>query len=147
MVPIAEAEVALRALGSTWEWLENGDLRTVTATVPAIRTDDQPPGARRSGEQTFFNSVVAAYTGWSDSRNKGDRAVVLGDGNGDEGCGSYLPAAAIEDAVRVMQEVCVAFPWQRGDVLLLDNRTVMHSRQPFEGPRRVLASLARDPAR
>lgn len=95
--------------------------------------------------------MVAAYTGWNDSRNRGESAVVFGGGVGAEAAsseeGRCLPASAIEDAVRVMQEVCVAFPWQRGDVLLLDNRTVMHSRQSFEGPRRILASLARDPLR
>lgn len=26
-------------LGTTWEWLANGDLKTVTAVVPAIRLD------------------------------------------------------------------------------------------------------------
>jgi hypothetical protein len=127
-------------------------LKTITATVPAIRTDDQPPGAPRSNQQTFFNSVVAAFTGWNDIRNDGARAVRLGEltpaGDGDEGEeGRYLDARAIEEAARVMREACVAFPWRRGDVLLLDNRTVMHARQSFEGPRRILASLARDPAR
>jgi hypothetical protein len=69
------------------------------------------------------------------------------EGGEEAGEGRYLDAAAIEEAARVMQEVCVAFPWRRGDVLLLDNRTVMHARRSFEGPRRILASLARDPAR
>lgn len=147
----ASAEDALRALGSSWEWLADGSLRTVTATVPAIRIDDQPASVCRSGEKTFFNSVVAAYTGWNDNRNSGEKSVVFGGGVGaeaassEEGC--YLPPDGMEEAARVMQEVCVAFQWQRGDVLLLDNRTVMHSRQSFEGPRRILASLARDPLR
>jgi D-xylose reductase len=35
----------------------------------------------------------------------------------------------------------VAFAWEKGDVLILDNRKAMHSRETFEGPRRVLASL------
>jgi hypothetical protein len=141
----------LVALGSEWRWQEDGTLQTITATVPAIRTDDQPPEAERSEQKTFFNSVVAAYTGWNDSRNDGSRAVVLGEGvqgNSAQGKeGQVMPPQAIADAVRVMQEVCVAFPWLPGDVLLLDNRTVMHSRQPFSGPRRILASLARDPLR
>ena len=143
-------------LGSSWEWQADGSLKTVTASVPAIRTDDQPTDAQRSGEKTFFNSVVAAYTGWNDSRNDGSKAVQLGperskdffqegDKDGEEIV--YLDGAAIAAAVRVMDEVCVAFPWRAGDILLLDNRTVMHARRPFEGPRRILASLARDPLR
>ena len=41
----------------------------------------------------------------------------------------------------------MAFKWEKGDVILIDNRTVMHSRRPFEGPRRILASLVLDPDR
>ncbi len=131
----------------------------MTATVHAIRTDDQPTGAKRSGEKTFFNSVVAAYTGWNDSRNDGSKAVQLGRGwsddaerEADKDCDTvnaygYLDGTAITAAVRVMDEVCVAFSWRAGDILLLDNRTVMHARRPFEGQRRILASLARDPLR
>ena len=32
-------------------------------------------------------------------------------------------------------------PWQTGDVALVDNYLVMHGRRPFEGERRILASL------
>ena len=158
--PSAGAEAALLQLGSSWEWQADGSLKTITANVPAIRKDDQPPEAARSQERTFFNSVVAAYTGWTDCRNDGTRAVLLGSrsragGNdGEEEAEEeeekekrWLDPCAMADAVRLMGELCVAFPWRAGDVLLLDNRTVMHSRRPFEGPRRILASLARDPMR
>lgn len=145
---VAGAEAALLELGSSWEWQGDGTLKTVTATVAAIRTDDQPAGAARTHQKTFFNSVVAAYTGWNDSRNEGTRAVLLGGAGAGAGEESrLLDVAAMATAVQVMDEVCVAFPWKAGDVLLLDNRTVMHSRRPFEGQRRILASLARDPWR
>ncbi len=156
--PSAGAEAALLQLGSSWEWQADGSLKTITATVPAIRRDDQPSEAARSQERTFFNSVVAAYTGWTDCRNDGTRAVLLGSRSRVEGNDGeeeedeeeekrWLDPSAMADAVLLMGELCVAFPWRAGDVLLLDNRTVMHSRRPFEGPRRILASLARDPMR
>jgi len=131
-----EAEAALRKLGSEWEWLDDGsgDVRTKTAVVPGVRTD------ARTGDKVFFNSAVAAYTGWNDSRNEGSKAVMLGDGSC---CGEE----EMLYAQQVMSEIEVAFAWQQGDVLLLDNRTVMHSRQPFTGPRRILASLSRDSRR
>jgi len=126
---VAEAERRMEAIGTRWEWLESGDLRTETATVPAIRTDE------RSGKKTFFNSMVAAYTGWIDSRNDPRRAVVCGDGDAVDG--DALEATAI-----AMTEESVAFRWQAGDMLWLDNRLVMHARRPYEGPRRILASIA-----
>ncbi len=36
----------------------------------------------------------------------------------------------------------VTFPWRQGDLLMLDNLLVMHARQPYEGPRRVLVGMA-----
>jgi hypothetical protein len=131
---VEEAEEAMKGLGSEWEWLDGDCVRTFTAVVPGVRTD------ARTGEKTFFNSVVAAYTGWNDSRNVGSKAVMLGDG-------SFVGDEEMIDAQAIMADIEVAFPWQQGDVLLLDNRTVMHSRQPFTGPRRILASLNRDSKR
>jgi hypothetical protein len=132
-----DAEEKLRALGSTWEWLENGDLKTITAVLPAIRVDE---GINRSGERTFFNSMVAAYTGWTDSRNDGRRAVQLADG-------SFCDEDAMNAATRIMDEISARIAWQKNDFVLIDNRTVMHARKPFEGKRRVLASLVKDPSR
>ncbi len=97
-------------------------------------------GPNRSNRKTFFNSIIAAYTGWNDTRNDGTKAVITSDG-------SYLNADMMEGTDKLMTEICVAFPWQKGDILLLDNRTTMHSRRPFEGERRILAALARDEKR
>jgi alpha-ketoglutarate-dependent taurine dioxygenase len=35
----------------------------------------------------------------------------------------------------------VAFPWQRGDMLVLDNVLSMHGRATFSGSRRILAAM------
>ncbi|NSL43080.1 TauD/TfdA family dioxygenase, partial [Streptomyces sp. 8P21H-1] len=55
-----------------------------------------------------------------------------------------------EDIVRRINEVYEAHtlrePWRSGDLLLVDNIRTAHSREPFEGPREVLAALA-DPVR
>jgi hypothetical protein len=43
--------------GGTFEWLENGDLKTVSKILPAIRIEE------RTNKPTWFNSIVAAYFG------------------------------------------------------------------------------------
>ncbi|MFI1356589.1 TauD/TfdA family dioxygenase [Streptomyces sp. NPDC020898] len=51
-----------------------------------------------------------------------------------------------EDVVKTLNEVYEAHtmrePWRGGDLLLVDNIRTAHSREPFEGPREVLAALA-----
>jgi hypothetical protein len=135
----AEAEASLLKLGSSWEWLPDMTLKTVTAKMPGVRADTGP---HRTNRKAFYNSIVAAFTGWNDSRNVGEKAVVL-----DNGEDTLLDATIIRHAGEIMQEISVAVTWEAGDVFILDNRTVMHSRNPFEGPRRILAGLARDPYR
>jgi hypothetical protein len=36
----------------------------------------------------------------------------------------------------------VIFPWQRGDILMLDNMLASHGREPFAGPRKVIVAMA-----
>ena len=36
----------------------------------------------------------------------------------------------------------VSFPWQKEDLLLVDNMLVAHGREPFEGPRKIAVSMA-----
>ena len=59
------------------------------------------------------------------------------------GDGGEIDLAAIDELVDVMDAETVAVPWQRGDVLWLDNLLCMHGRNPFTGPRRVLAAMTR----
>lgn len=111
------------------EWTDDG-VKTIMGPIPAIKFDSS------RDRKIWFNSMVAAYTGWKDSRNDPVRAVTFG--NGDP-----LPSDVIHDCLRVLEEECVAVPWKRGDVLLIDNWAVLHSRRSFTPPRRVLASLCK----
>ncbi|CAI5522463.1 unnamed protein product [Closterium sp. Naga37s-1] len=155
-------------LGVKLEWQADGSVRTVSGPIPALRVDTRPlpslstkprvaqeevrdeqvreeevgEGEVREEEvrgeevrEAWFNSMVAAYTGWKDVRNDPTKAVTFGDGEA-------LPGEVVLAVEEEMERLAVAVPWRRGDVLLVDNLTVQHSRRSFEPPRRILASLA-----
>ena len=122
----AEAEERLRELGYEWEWLADG-LRVTTPVLPAVRK-------LADGRTTFFNQLIAAASGWKDSRNDPSRAITFGDG-------APLDRDAVLVAVQLGEELSFDIPWQRGDVALVDNFVAMHGRRTFTGTRKVLASL------
>jgi hypothetical protein len=124
---VTGAEARLRELGYAWEWREDGSLRATTPVLAAIRT--LPDGRR-----TFFNQLIAAFRGWADSRNDPNRAITFGDG-------SPITSGDMAPAIAIADELTHDLAWQSGDVALVDNFLVMHGRRPFEGKRRVLASL------
>ncbi len=56
--------------------------------------------------------------------------------------GSVIPDSLVEDIRGVLTAQAVIFPWQSGDVLMLDNMLAAHARTPFKGPRRVVVAMA-----
>ena len=124
------AEDKLRKLGYQWEWLEQDSLRVTTAVLPAVRETD-------NGRQVFFNQLIAAFRGWKDTRNATEKSIRFGDD-------SAISEEAMAKAIQIGDELSFDVPWQTGDVVLVDNFLVMHGRRPFEGQRRVLASLIAD---
>ena len=127
----SEAEARAKEQGTTIEWLPNGCLKTTTKVLPAIRIDE------RTGKKTWFNSVIAAYLGWQDSRN--DRKTAVSFANGE-----FMQETEMETLRATLDESAVDFPWQKGDVLMVDNRQALHARRTFTPPRQILACLCKD---
>ena len=124
-----DAEKIMTELGTEWEWLENDNLKTTTAVLPAVRFDEA------TQQKVFFNSIIAVYTGWNDARNVGEKCVMTGDGQ-------YFDPIIMEKLVEAAQKDAVAFKWHEKDVLWINNDTVLHSRQPYEGARKICASIS-----
>lgn len=121
------AESKLQELGYEWEWQGSGNLKVTSPVLPAIK-------GIANGRKVFFNQLIAAFRGWKDSRNENNRAITFGDS-------SEISRESMAKAIALSDELSFDMPWQTGDVALVDNYLVMHGRRPYEGQRRVLASL------
>ncbi|KAG6398051.1 hypothetical protein SASPL_139501 [Salvia splendens] len=115
-------------LNTKLEWTEKG-VKMIMGPAPGIKWDETRP------RKTWFNSMAAAYTAEGGDRNDSEKmGVSFGDG-------SPLPENVIHDCLKIMEEESIYVTWQKGDILLVDNLAVLHSRKPFTPPRRILASL------
>jgi len=119
--------------GYKWQWLDDGCVRITSASVPALRLIGDH-AKNQIYQWTFANAIVAAFLGWQDSRNDRRKAVCFGDD-------TAIDEMVLESISTYMQNNKIANKWNAGDIICLNNRLVMHSRNPFSGPRRVYASI------
>ncbi|KAH8679602.1 hypothetical protein BGZ60DRAFT_524818 [Tricladium varicosporioides] len=141
-----ETEIA-RLPTATWRW-ENqseknplGDLR-VFQILPATRRHEQ------TGRAAFFNNVISRYLNaikagsleppYLNKKGKLQPPAFYGDG-------SVIPHQYMDLAVKIVADTRSLVSWKRGDVLLIDNHAVQHAREPWTGPRKLLASLWDEP--
>lgn len=57
--------------------------------------------------------------------------------------GTPIPREEIYHIWDVLTANTVAFPWQKGDVMVMDNILAMHGRNPFQGKRRILTAMTK----
>jgi alpha-ketoglutarate-dependent taurine dioxygenase len=135
----AEVEAYCRRAGMDFEWRGAGRLRTrqvcqATATHPL------------TGERVWFNQAHLFHVS---SLEHAVRESLLALASEEElprnafyGDGTPIEAAALAEIREVYRREAVVFPWQAGDVLMLDNMLAAHGRNPFGGPRKVLVGMA-----
>lgn len=99
----------------------------------------------KTGEMVWFNHIGFWHVS---SLNPGLRDMFLAE-FGEEGLpyntyygdGTPIRAEVIEEIRRAYEEETVAFLWEKGDILMLDNMLVAHGRCPYKGTRKVLVSM------
>jgi hypothetical protein len=58
------------------------------------------------------------------------------------GDGSPIDDSVLDEIRDLYQQEAVIFPWQEGDILMLDNMLAAHGRLPFIGTRKVVVGMA-----
>jgi alpha-ketoglutarate-dependent taurine dioxygenase len=121
------------------EWKDGNRLRT-RQVRPAVRVHPT------TGECTWFNHAVFFNVA---SLEPGARDALLAGMREDEvpfntfyGDGSPIEPAVVEEILHAYRQETVAFDWQRGDILLLDNMLAAHGRESFVGPRKIVVAMS-----
>ena len=121
-----------------FEWLPNNGLRT-RKIRPAIVKH------KVTRSKVFFNQIQLHHISYLDSQVRESLLSVFGEQNLPRnvyyGDGSPLEAEDIEAIDNAYDRATVSFPWQRGDVLMLDNILTAHSRNPYKGERKIVVSM------
>lgn len=135
----AQVEAHCQRNGIELEWKEGDRLRTRAVRDAVARHPD-------SGDLCWFNHATFFHVS---TLEPGIREALL-----DEFAEEDLPTntyygdgGAIEPEVLEHLRSCyraetLSFPWQVGDLLMLDNMMVAHGRAPFKGERQVLVGMS-----
>lgn len=133
-----EVEARCRQEGMLFEWTAEGALRTrwirpATVTHPV------------TGEASWFNQAQHWHPACLDPRTRETMMETFAPEDFPRHC-YYGDGTPIDDAVMtaildLYQDLEITFAWRRGDVLLLDNVSVAHARNPYSGERKLLVAM------
>jgi alpha-ketoglutarate-dependent taurine dioxygenase len=59
------------------------------------------------------------------------------------GDNTEIPLEYLETVRQVVRKNTIKFPWQQGDIVMLDNVLIGHGRMPYGGERRILVAMTR----
>lgn len=131
----SEVERFLASKNMEFEWVSEDHLRTKWV-LPAFR---QHPVTKEDvwfnhmyfGHKTLYDPMVLDFIG----EDNLPFATYYGDG-------TVIEDEVISELNNAYEECKIEFPWQKGDLLLMDNMMFSHGRNPFEGERTILVAMS-----
>ncbi|WP_437305951.1 amino acid adenylation domain-containing protein [Sorangium sp. So ce388] len=134
----AVVEERCRAGGMRCEWLPGGRLR-ISQRGPAVLSHP------KTGEQVFFNQIQLHHPAYLEAPVRESLLAMVGEEwlprNVCYGDGAPIEAETTRALGEAYERCAVRFPWQEGDIILLDNMLVAHGRDPFSGPRKIVVAM------
>jgi len=133
-------EAFCNANGIKYEWFEDNALRT-TQVNPAVAMHPS------INEKIWFNQAHLFHITNLDPEIRNSLLEIMPEDrlpkNTYYGDGSPIEESYLDLIRTLYEETKISFPWQRGDLMLLDNMLYTHGREPFTGNRQVLVGMAR----
>ena len=134
-----EVEAYCQRSGIEWTWKEGGELMTRQRCQGVAM---HPV----TGESVWFNQAHLFHASNLPPEVRESLEEIVGIENLPRNVcfadGSQIEDEMLNEVRAVLAEETVMFPWQSGDVLMLDNMLVAHGRTPFKGPRKVVVAMA-----
>lgn len=128
----------LRSADVQFEWKDGDRVRT-RQVRPAIACH---PVTR---ETVWFNHVAFWHVSSLESKLRTELLAEFGEEglpyNTFYGDGTVIPDPVVAELREAYDAETVAFPWEEGNVLMLDNMLVAHGRSPYSGSRLILTSM------
>jgi non-ribosomal peptide synthase protein (TIGR01720 family)/FkbM family methyltransferase len=99
----------------------------------------------RTGEPVFFNQLQLHHVSCIDAETRAAMSKLFAEAdyprNVYYGDGTPIEDSVVEEICAVYWQHSVAFPWQAGDVLMVDNMLTAHGRNPFTGARKIVVAM------
>ncbi|MBW4417621.1 MAG: amino acid adenylation domain-containing protein [Myxacorys californica WJT36-NPBG1] len=123
--------------GIEFEWTDHGlrtrEVRQAIAQHP------------KTGDWVFFNQIQLHHIAYLDRSVRDSLLALFGEANLPRhvyyGDATPIEDSVIEEISALYQQATIAFPWQAGDVLMLDNMLTAHGRNPYVGPRKIVVAM------
>jgi natural product biosynthesis luciferase-like monooxygenase protein len=134
----AALEDYCRRVGMEFQWHGDNSLRT-RKVCPAVALHP------KTGEAVFFNQIQAHHVSCLEPGVRQSLSTLFSEEELPRNV-YYGNGAAIEDSVvaeirDIYSRAAITFPWQEGDILMLDNMLIAHARNPFVGPRKIMVAM------
>lgn len=114
----------------------------------SLRISQKGPGVThhpRTGEKIWFNQVQLHHVSCLDPETRDSLRQLFAEEdmprNVYYGDGSVIPDETVDRISEVFEQLCVELPWQKRDLIALDNMFVQHARRPFVGERKILVAM------
>lgn len=133
----SKVEDYCRQAGIKWEW-NNDRLRTCQICQGVVTHPT-------TGEIVWFNQAHLFHISNLNPSLRESLLEFLKEEdlprNSYYGDGTPIDISVLEEIRQLYQQETIKFPWQSGDLLLLDNMLVAHGRMPFIGSREVVVGM------